>query len=79
MMGNIFSRKRELKNKIEATDKLEENNELSIDERYQRYLLKSQLAKIISKEEIYRWQRSRDQWIKNEDRNTNFFSYMCQQ
>lgn len=72
-MGDIFQRKKKLINKIEITDLHEKKNGLSANEKDQHSLLKSQLAKLISHEELYWWQRAREQWIDNKDSNTRFF------
>lgn len=53
-MGDVFLKKKKLTNKIAFLDK-EENIGLSLDEREQRSLLKTNLAYMLSREEIYWW------------------------
>lgn len=72
-VGDIFQRKKKLMNRIQALDKQEEDFSISAEDDEQQSHLKLQLANIISQEETYKWQRSRNQWIKDGDRNIKFF------
>lgn len=58
---------------MHALDEEDEEFSLTTEENKQHSNLKSLIFDIISREETFWWQRSRDWWIKDGDHNTKFF------
>ena len=76
VFGNIFKRKRSLENRIKREKKLERVGSISL------ILLERSLQKeymeALRQEEMLRFQKSNEKWVKFGDRNSSFFFILKQ-
>ncbi|XP_059076663.1 uncharacterized protein LOC131875942 [Cryptomeria japonica] len=70
---NIFSEKAKIREELEALNDRFMNGGMDFATLHKHKSLNSQLEEILSKEEIYWQQKSKDLWLSDGDRNTKFF------
>ncbi|XP_057863188.2 uncharacterized protein LOC131071390 [Cryptomeria japonica] len=71
--GNIFANKQELEEKLAALQETIIQNGMSSESFLQERDLQNQYNEILTREEIYWQQKSREYWLKEGDKNTKFF------
>ncbi|XP_057840889.2 uncharacterized protein LOC131050696 [Cryptomeria japonica] len=71
--GNIFANKRDLEGRLAALQEEIIQKGMSSEMFLQERDLKSQYSEVLAREDIYWRQKSRECWLGEGDRNTNFF------
>lgn len=71
VFGDLRTKKRNLMKRLEILDKLETTNNLSSQRREERSSAKCELQEVILIEERFTRQKSKFQWAKEGDANTN--------
>ena len=78
---NVESANKKVKNDLmleyDILDMFAESNLLSVPEKDRMSQIRSEIDKILMQEETKAWQRSRDRFIKEGDRNTSYFHAMA--
>jgi hypothetical protein len=69
----VGRRKKEILSQLKVMDILSDQQEADQEHWKNRYAMKEELEQILHKEEIYRQQRGRENWILKGDANTAFF------